>query len=146
MRHKLWQGEPFLVILALTAVLLAAAPSTLYANENEQKPPDNFFPFPPPGFGRFDPNQPKGLIINEKGAFQGYTLLAPTMSTETYLIDMEGRVVNKWHSEYPPGQSAYLLENGNLLRTARFGMGNGTFHGGGAGGRIQEYTLSLIHI
>lgn len=82
-----------------------------------------------------------GLILNEPGAFEGYTLFAPIYSTTTFLIDMEGRIVNKWESEFEPGQSVYLLENGNLLRTAHPGpQSNETFHGGGAGGRVEEFT------
>ncbi len=34
-----------------------------------------------------------GLLQNDPKAFDGYTLLAPSFSTTTYLIDMEGRVV-----------------------------------------------------
>ncbi|MCP4713089.1 MAG: hypothetical protein GY869_31045 [Planctomycetes bacterium] len=71
-------------------------------------------------------------------AFDGYTLFAPISSTTTYLVDMDGNLVHSWESEYPPGQSAYLLKNGNLLRTAS--IGNGSFGAGGAGGRIQEFT------
>ena len=72
--------------------------------------------------------------------FAGYTLYAPNFSRTTYLIDMAGQVVHTWESEYEPGQSAYLLENGHLLRTACVGPANRTFRGGGAGGRVQEFT------
>jgi hypothetical protein len=48
----------------------------------------------------------------------GYTLFAPNTSTTTFLIDMEGKLVHQWESEYGPYLSAYLLENGNLLRSA----------------------------
>ena len=33
-----------------------------------------------------------------------------------------------------------MLENGHLLRTASVEPENLTFHGGGAGGRVQEFT------
>ena len=79
-----------------------------------------------------------GLVINDPKACKGYTLLAPTNSTNSYLIDMEGRVVNSWKSDCNPGASAYLLENGNLLRTGA--VRNPPFFGGGAGGKIQEFT------
>jgi hypothetical protein len=78
-----------------------------------------------------------GLLRNEKGACDGYTLFAPMQSTTTYLIDIQGNVVHSWESDYPPGQAVYLLENGNLLRCERE-PGNRTFHGGGVGGKIQE--------
>lgn len=85
------------------------------------------------------PPKPKlGLLVHEAGAYPGYTLLAPTSSTQTYLIDMEGHVVQTWKSAYNPGFSAYLLENGHLLRTGQ--IRNPPFFGGGTGGRIQEFT------
>jgi hypothetical protein len=82
-----------------------------------------------------------GLLLNTEGAFKGYTLFAPIGSTKTFLIDMDGHVVNEWESEYRPGHSAYLLENGHLLRTGALGpRGSRTFRGGGAGGCIQEFS------
>ncbi len=78
-----------------------------------------------------------GLTVNTPAAFPGYTLIAPMNSTSTYLIDMEGRIVNEWKSEYTPALSAYLLENGHLLRPC---ADRGFMQGGpGAGGRIQEF-------
>ena len=80
-----------------------------------------------------------GLISNKPEAFSGYTLYAPLMSTTTYLIDMEGRVVHTWSCASPPGNAVYLLDNGHLLRTGSLGPGgNPTFQGGGAGGVVQE--------
>jgi hypothetical protein len=80
-----------------------------------------------------------GLSINLPQAFQGYTLLAPTKSTKTYLIDMEGRIVRTWASDSTPAMSAYLLENGHLLRAAALKGAPGG-DGPGAGGRVQEFT------
>jgi hypothetical protein len=92
-----------------------------------------------------DPKPPKaeakpklGLLVNDEKACQGYTLLAPINSTSTYLIDMEGHVVQTWKSNCNPGQAAYLLDNGNLLRTGQ--VRNPSMFGGGAGGRVQELT------
>lgn len=82
-----------------------------------------------------------GLIKNGPKAFQGYTLFAPIFSTTTYLIDMDGKVVNTWESKYEPGQVAHLLENGHLLRAGSLAKKNQTFRaGGGTGGRVQEFT------
>lgn len=82
-----------------------------------------------------------GLLLNEPKACKGYPLFSPIMSTRTYLVDMAGNCVHTWESECPPGHSAYLLESGHLLRTASVGpRGNQTFHGGGSGGRVQEFT------
>jgi len=86
-------------------------------------------------------DRPTGVIINKEGSFKGYTLFAPINSTMTYLIDNEGRIVNTWKSDYRPAHSAYLLENGHLLRTGTMGpRRNSTFGGGGAGGHVQEFT------
>jgi hypothetical protein len=85
------------------------------------------------------PSKPKlGLLVNQASACAGYTLIAPTNSTQTYLIDMQGRVVQTWKADCNPGLSAYLLENGNLLRTGQ--IDEPPFFGGGTGGRIQEST------
>jgi hypothetical protein len=87
------------------------------------------------------PKQPKaevGLLVHSPAAQQGYTLLAPMNSNNTYLIDLQGRVVRTWESDCNPGAVAYLLENSNLLRAGQ--MRNPPFFGGGAGGRIQEMT------
>jgi hypothetical protein len=80
-----------------------------------------------------------GLFLNDTTkAFKGYTLFAPKQNTMTYLIDNDGRKINEWSaSEYPPGQSVYLLENGHLLRTCMVKGQLGT--GGGEGGRVEEY-------
>ncbi len=45
-------------------------------------------------------------------------MFAPMAATTTYLINNSGEVVQTWVSNYRPSLSAYLLENGNLLRTA----------------------------
>jgi hypothetical protein len=84
--------------------------------------------------------QTVGVFVNDTAhAYPGYTLLAPKQNTETYLINNEGRVVNKWTaSTHNPGQSVYLLPNGDLLRSCSVQGGLST--GGGEGGRIEEYS------
>lgn len=80
-----------------------------------------------------------GLFVNDTAnVYKGYTLFAPKQNTMTYLINNEGRVIHVWSaSKYPPGQSVYLLENGNLLRAC---MTKGQLSsGGGEGGRVEEY-------
>jgi len=79
-----------------------------------------------------------GLFQNDAGkSFNGYTLFAPLRSMATYLIDNEGKLVHSWQSNYLPGNSVYLLENGHLLRTGN--VNNRAFTSGGQGGRVQEY-------
>lgn len=81
-----------------------------------------------------------GLFLNDTvNTFKGYTLFAPKQNTMTYLINNEGRIIHKWTaSKYPPGQSVYLLENGDILRTCMTKSQLST--GGGEGGRIEEYN------
>jgi hypothetical protein len=81
-----------------------------------------------------------GVVVSGPKAFRGYTLLAPLHSRNTYLIDMQGRVVHTWKSEYYPELVAYLLENGHLLRAARRSPRDYFGSGQGPGGRIEEFT------
>src|SRR5690242_11235425 len=65
------------------------------------------------------PGQTVGLFINDPAkAYDGYTLLAPNASKTTYLLDNDGNKVHAWPSNYTAGLSAYLLEDGSLLRGA----------------------------
>jgi formylglycine-generating enzyme required for sulfatase activity/phosphatidylethanolamine-binding protein (PEBP) family uncharacterized protein len=84
-----------------------------------------------------NPGQTVGLFFDTPKAFAGYTLMAPKHNTITYLLDNQGRSVHSWKSTYEPGQSAYLLPNGHLLRAGMLKVQGGT--GGGEGGRIEEY-------
>lgn len=82
--------------------------------------------------------QTVGLLLNDTfKSFKGYTLFSPLSHTTTYLINNEGQKVHSWESSYTPGNSVYLLENGNLLRTGR--VNSTSFNGGGKGGIIQEF-------
>jgi Arylsulfotransferase (ASST) len=83
--------------------------------------------------------QTVGLFLNNTSkVYAGYTLFAPKQYTATYLINNEGRLIHQWTaSKFSPGQSVYLLENGNLLRSC---MTKGQLSsGGGEGGRVEEY-------
>jgi hypothetical protein len=80
------------------------------------------------------------VTLSEPGSFTGYTLVFPLQSKNTYLVDMQGRVVRSWQSKYMAGQDAYLLPNGNLLRAAKLNDSEAFFAGEGAGGRVQEFT------
>jgi hypothetical protein len=83
-------------------------------------------------------DEPRGLRRNNPGNLPGYILFDPMISDTTYLIDRSGRVVNVWHSDYAPA-SAYLLDDGHLLRGARVPEAP-RFNGGGQGGRIEKFT------
>lgn len=94
---------------------------------------------PSPADRRGPATEGTGLIRNEPGAYQGYTLLSPLQSRTTFLIDMQGNVVRSWETDSTPASLAYLLENGNLLRAGA--QAKPPFGGvAGGGGRLQEFT------
>src|SRR5262249_10284681 len=121
-----------------TAVTLALGTLGVLAPPGNADSPKDSPPAKKDGQPAEPPKAKLGLLVNEPNACQGYTLIASSNSATTYLVDMEGRVVNSWKSDCNPGLSAYLLDNGNLLRTGQ--VKNPPFFGGGAGGRIQEFT------
>ena len=63
-------------------------------------------------------------------------LFTPIRSTSTYLMNAAGETLYTWESNYTPGQSVYLLENGNLLRTGS--VKSSVFSAGGVGGIVEE--------
>ena len=69
--------------------------------------------------------------------FEGYTLFGPMWDTNTYLINNNGKVVYTWKSQYTNSQAAYLLENGNLVRTS---LASFLVFSGGAQGRIEMFN------
>lgn len=85
-----------------------------------------------------------GLISYESdGLSDGYTLLYPLNQPNVYLINNCGEVVHEWPDStiYRPGNSVYLLNNGNLLKTKRSTVPSpGGFFNGGAGGIIELLT------
>jgi uncharacterized iron-regulated membrane protein len=138
-----------------SAVQPKAPQGTPQANQKAPQQPGGNQGTPPAGNQKAPPqgsNQPPnplasssvtvtqqvGLLLNTMKVFTGYTLFAPKHNTATYLIDNSGQVVHSWTaSNYEPGQSVYLLENGHLLRTC---MTKGRLStGGGEGGRVEEY-------
>ncbi|MEO0085354.1 MAG: aryl-sulfate sulfotransferase [candidate division WOR-3 bacterium] len=76
-----------------------------------------------------------GLILRDSLASEGYTLFAPMSYRTSYLIDMDGNLVNSWTGSYRPGLAVYLEEDGLLTRTCD--MGNIYWNSGGRGGRVQ---------
>jgi hypothetical protein len=79
----------------------------------------------------------RGLVLNDPGAFQGYTLFAPLNSRTVFLLDMQGQVVHTWTTSTSPTGAVYLLDNGHLLRLGRVDDAP-RFRGGGIGGVIEE--------
>lgn len=119
-------GKYFLIVLAV--VMFVAIPA--WASVDTQPPP----PTRRPPLSDFAGS----VLVNTDDAFEGYTLFAPLASTETYLVDNDGRLINRWSSTGSPGNSAYLQPSGNLVRSTR--VPSNVFTAGGIGGRIEEYT------
>ena len=79
-----------------------------------------------------------GVTTNQKfKASNGYTLISPLGTKETWLIDMEGQLVHKWQMPSTPALYSELLDNGNLLYAGHLEDGPlSTFEG--SGGEILE--------
>jgi hypothetical protein len=102
---------------------------------------DDGEPWPTPTCSADRQNWTMGLIYCNEEASLGYTLFSPIPSNTTYLIDHEGRELHRWSSpgEHRPALSAYLLPDGDLLRTANIAQtAVGNFSGGGTGGKVER--------
>ncbi len=78
------------------------------------------------------------VFINDEDSFEGYTLISPEYSSNTYLIDKDGKTVHSWECNYIQCVSSFLLENGNLVRNCLSKI-NPTFLIGGATGRVEIF-------
>ena len=78
-----------------------------------------------------------GTISFSNDIYDGYTLF--TTHTNTYIIDNCGRRINTWESDYLPGNSVYLLPNGNLLRAGRSLTDSSNVNLPGGGGIVELY-------
>jgi len=78
-----------------------------------------------------------GLTQYSEESNEGYTLFAPMNATTTYLIDNCGFLVNSWNSDFKPGLSCFLRDDGLLFRTARI---QSSFNVGGSGGRLEVFN------
>ena len=86
--------------------------------------------------------QSYGLIDQQIGHLDGYVLFSPLETKTTYLIDKCGNLVHSWASNYKPGQSVYLLPNGNLLRAIN--DSNTAFISGGGGIEKFDWNNQLL--
>ena len=76
-----------------------------------------------------------GIIFDSADSYEGYTLF--TTSTETYLVNNCGQVINQWTSSYTSGHAVYILENGDLIRAGKVDNTDIVF--GGLGGIIERF-------
>lgn len=68
-----------------------------------------------------------GLKLNTANAYNGYTLFTPYYSDFTYLIDNCGEIINKWESLARPYYTAYLMDNGSIVRLTGLGNSNADY-------------------
>ncbi|MGB2285590.1 MAG: aryl-sulfate sulfotransferase [Poseidonia sp.] len=125
----------FLAVPILALLILASMP--LHVQSEGNTPPAQ------PACNADRVNWTMGLVYCDGGATEGYTLFSPLPGNTTYLIDHNGRFVHEWTSpgEHRPGLSAYLLEDGSLLRTANIAQTSvGNFSGGGTAGKVERIS------
>ncbi|MDB0025474.1 aryl-sulfate sulfotransferase [Flavobacteriales bacterium] len=79
-----------------------------------------------------------GVLLQSEASYDGFTLLVPTLSTSTFLINNCGEEVKSWTSTYRAGMMAYLLPNGDLVRAGR--ISNSSFPAGGIGGVVERFS------
>ncbi|HUR28584.1 MAG TPA: aryl-sulfate sulfotransferase [Planctomycetota bacterium] len=126
-----------LLLVASLAACGDPAPETTSAKQpapGDGAKPDAA-PEPEPPFAHVDGE--RGLRVNDAGALDGYTLIAPLCSKSIHLVGMDGQVAHTWKTNHVPAGATYFLPDGHLLRTAMV-ENNPRFHGGGIGGRIEE--------
>jgi len=121
------------IILVMTISLFLLFPGIVTSESASVNSVDHIAPSSETVFGA--PIPPEALAAEPS---EGYTLFAPMASGITYLIDIEGNIVHTWDSDYEPGLSVYLAEDGTLFRTAQTGT-NPDFDAGGWNNCFQRF-------
>jgi len=73
----------------------------------------------------------------DSDVFDGYLLIAPMYSRNSFLIDSRHHIVHFWYSKFSQALGTYLLDDGTLLRTTRTNEYPGWLTGG-YHGRIEQ--------
>lgn len=84
-----------------------------------------------------DPDPADAVKVKRDGAFEGYTLVAPSESKTTYLVDLDGEIAHEWRTDFTPGLQVELLESGQLLRPGKTKRKTPFSKGNGWGGVIE---------
>ena len=83
------------------------------------------------------------LSYNPNLAYEGYNLIFPHNQPNVYLLDNCGEIVNVWTDEpqFRPGNTAYILPNGNLVKAKRLAaVSNDAIWAGGGGAFLEIRT------
>ena len=80
------------------------------------------------------------LSYRPSETYDGYNLIYPHNQPNVYLLDNCGEIVHIWEDEpqFRPGNTAYLLEDGRLVKTKRLGSVTQDAIWAGGGGAIVE--------
>ncbi len=82
--------------------------------------------------------KPESTASSSNGPYDCYTLVNPWFGKNPYLIDNNGTIVHMWHSNFRGSSPAYLLENGNLIRSSAMFIHPFDWHNG-SGGRVEMF-------
>ena len=74
-------------------------------------------------------------IFDEDETMEGYTFFTPNSSNKAYIIDNCGYVINEYIRGNRPGFSAYILDNGLMLRTNK--VNDAFFSQSSTGGQVE---------
>jgi len=80
------------------------------------------------------------LSYNPSSSFDGYNLIYPHNQGNVYLLDNCGEIVHQWEDsdEFRPGNTAYILDDGKLLRAKRpTSIADNPIWAGGGGGIVE---------
>jgi len=89
------------------------------------------------------------LSFDVSKSYDGYNLLFPHNQPNVYLLDNCGRIAHVWEDDpsFRPGNMAYLMENGDLIKCKRPASvaGNPIWAGGGGGTvEIRSWDNELL--
>jgi hypothetical protein len=137
-----WRSEVVVghaVAMLRTTKTLRAFPLLLAVSAFAQTKPDAPPQAAPPADAK--PEEPRGLKLRTPAAWDGYTIIEPLRSKDTHLVDLDGKVVHTWHSEYVPAAWVDVYDDGTLLRGGQKDPEKRVrFHAGGIGGVLEEIS------
>ena len=101
------------------------------------------------GFGLIAQNTVGLLSYDFSKVYDGYNLLYPHNQSTTYLLNNCGEIVHTWtdSADVRPGNTAYIMPDGNLIKTKRPAAvaGNPIWAGGGGGTvEIRNWDNDLL--
>ncbi len=95
-------------------------------------------------FGLMSQNNTVGILSYDiNRTYEGYNLIYPHNQPNVYLLNNCGEIVHVWtdSAQYRPGNTAYLMPNGNLVKTKRnAAVANDVIWAGGGGAIIEIRT------